>query len=166
MNKLIILSGVPGSGKSYFSKSLKKLKQEHVYIVSSDELRKEITGSPANLNSEDLMWKIFYSLAKTFSMDPDGIVILDATHATHKLRIDRTKRLKKLFDQLILVTWKLDKDTIFYQNKHREYPIPEEALQQFLMIYEPPTDKDYVFFDKVLVIDSHDITDVLEEVDK
>lgn len=164
MNKLIILSGIPGSGKSYFSKSLKKLKKEHVYIVSSDELREEITGSPSNLQRESLMWKIFYSLAKTFSIDPDGIVVLDATHVTVKLRVERNKRLKKLFNQVILVTWKLDKDTIVYQNKHRDYPIPEEALQQFFEIYEPPGEKDTVFFDKILVIDSHDIAPVLEEI--
>ena len=71
MNKLIILSGVPGSGKSYFSKTIKKLKNNHVYVVSSDELRKEITGSQSNLNEEELMWKIFYSLAKTFSLDKE-----------------------------------------------------------------------------------------------
>ena len=40
MNRLIVLSGVPGSGKSYFSASFKAKKEKHVYIISSDALRK------------------------------------------------------------------------------------------------------------------------------
>ena len=55
MNKLIILSGVPGSGKSYFSKTIKKIKDNHVYVVSSDDLRALITGKQSNLTEEELM---------------------------------------------------------------------------------------------------------------
>ena len=58
MNKLVILSGVPGSGKSYFSKTLKKVKNNHVYVVSSDELRALIGGSQSNLANEELMWQM------------------------------------------------------------------------------------------------------------
>ena len=97
MNKLVVLSGVPGSGKSYFSKIIKKVKKDHVYVVSSDELRALIGGSQSNLTNENLMWKIFYKLAETYAMDKDGIVILDATHVSVELRVEKNRFLKVLF---------------------------------------------------------------------
>lgn len=165
MNKLIVLSGVPGSGKSYFSKTVKKIKNNHVYIVSSDELRREITGSQSNLNEEELMWKIFYSLAKTFSLDKEGIVILDATHTSTYLRVDKNKELKKLFDQIILVMWNVDHQVVSNQNLQREYPIPPEVLDEFFKIFELPSERDYEFFDKVLMINSNDIAPIIEELE-
>ena len=165
MNKLIILSGVPGSGKSYFSNTIKKIKNSHVYIVSSDQLRKEITGSQSNLYAEDLMWKMFYSLAKTYSLDKDGIVILDATHVSSYLRVDKNLELKPLFDQTILVMWNTDRQLVSNQNLQREYPIPPEALDKFFSIFELPTDKDREFFDKILMVTNNDIAPIIEELD-
>ena len=119
MSKLIVLSGVPGSGKSYFCKTIKKIKESHVYIVSSDELRKEITGRQSNLNEDELMWKIFFSLAKTYSLDKEGVVILDATHVSKKMRVDRNKKLKHLFEEVDLVMWNIDKQVVANQNLQR-----------------------------------------------
>lgn len=164
MNKLIILSGVPGSGKSYFSKTVKKLKNNHVYIVSSDQLRKEITGSQSNLSAEELMWKIFYSLAETYSLDKDGVVILDATHVSTELRVEKNRRFRDLYDEIILVMWNVDKQVVSNQNLQREYPIPPEALEKFFKIFELPTDKDREFFDKILMVTNNDIAPVIEEL--
>lgn len=164
MNKLIILSGVPGSGKSYFSKTVKKLKNNHVYIVSSDQLRKEITGSQSNLSAEELMWKIFYSLAETYSLDKDGVVILDATHVSTELRVEKNRRFRDLYDEIILVMWNVDKQVVSNQNLQREYPIPPEALEKFFRIFELPTDKDREFFDKILMVTNNDIAPVIEEL--
>ena len=109
MNKLVVLSGVPGSGKSYFSKAIKKIKGSHVYVVSSDELRALIAGNQSSIEYEDLVWKMFIELAKTYSNDKEGIVILDATHISADLRVDRNMVLKDLFDEIDLVMWDLDK---------------------------------------------------------
>lgn len=164
MSKLVILSGVPGSGKSYFSKSLKSLKSSHVYIVSSDELRREITGIQSNLSEDELMWKIFYTLARTFSLDKEGVVILDATHATTELRVSKNKQLKKLFDEVYLVIWDVDHKIVENQNTQREFPIPPEAMKMFFSIFEPPTEKDYQFFDKVFVIKDRNITPAIKAI--
>ena len=164
MNKLVVLSGVPGSGKSYFSKILKKVKNNHVYVVSSDELRALIGGSQSNLENEVLMWKIFYKLAKAFALDKEGIVILDATHVSTDLRVDKNLELKPLFDETYLVMWNIDKHTVSNQNLQREYPIPPEALDMFFDIFELPNEKDKEFFDKIIMIDNNDIAPAIEAV--
>ena len=60
MNRLIVLSGVPGSGKSHFTKELKKALNKHVYIISSDELRYKILGNQRDLSEDALIWQIYY----------------------------------------------------------------------------------------------------------
>ena len=164
MNKLIVLSGVPGSGKSYFSNTVKKIKNSHVYIVSSDALRKEITGSQSNLTHEPLMWDIFYSLAKTYSLDKEGVVILDATNYSTEIRVEKNRQFKELFDQIILVMWNVDKQVVSNQNLQREYPIAPEVLDVYFSKFELPSEKDYEFFDKVIVITNNDIAPVIKEL--
>jgi len=50
MSKLVVLSGVPGSGKSYFSSALRKYKGSRVYVVSSDALRNVMLGNQQDLS--------------------------------------------------------------------------------------------------------------------
>ena len=164
MSKLIVLSGVPGSGKSYFCKTIKKIKESHVYIVSSDELRREITGRQSNLNEDELMWKIFFSLAKTYSLDKEGVVVLDATHVSKKMRVDRNKKLKHLFEEVDLVMWNIDKQVVANQNLQREYPIAPDVLERFYQILELPTEDDKKFFDKIIMVTSNDIAPVIQEL--
>ena len=164
MSKLIVLSGVPGSGKSYFCKTIKKIKESHVYVVSSDELRREITGRQSNLNEDELMWKIFFSLAKTYSLDKEGVVVLDATHVSKKMRVDRNKKLKHLFEEVDLVMWNIDKQVVANQNLQREYPIAPDVLERFYQILELPTEDDKKFFDKIIMVTSNDIAPVIQEL--
>ena len=162
MNKLVILSGVPGSGKSYFAKTIKKIRNSHTYIVSSDDLRALIGGSQSNLTNEKLMWKIFYGLAKVYASDPNGIVILDATNVTSKLRVDYNRDLALLFDEVDLVMWNIPRSIVSNQNLQREYPIPPEALDHFLEIFELPTEKDKEFFTHIVVVENSDIVPAIE----
>lgn len=157
MNKLVVLAGVPGSGKSYFSSTIKKIKTSHVYVISSDQLRKEIGGSQANLNNEELMWKIFLNLAKTYALDPDGIVILDATHINSEFRVKRNFPLKELFNETYLVVWNLDHLVVSNQNLQRDYPIPVEAMNKFFDKFEMPDEVDKEFFDHIIYINNSDI---------
>lgn len=162
MNKLVVLAGVPGSGKSYFSKTVKKIKSSHVYVVSSDEIRTVIGGVQSNLNNEELVWKMFAGLAKVYSQDPDGVVILDATHVNSDFRVNRNKDLKPLFDETYLVLWNIDRSIVTNQNFQREYPIPPEALDKFFQIFTLPDELDKKFFDHIIVINNSDIAPAIE----
>ena len=62
-NRLVILSGLPGSGKSTFVKDYsEQAKKEgyNVVVISSDEIRKQVAGSYGNMNHENLVWASFY----------------------------------------------------------------------------------------------------------
>lgn len=162
MNRLIVLSGVPGSGKSYFSASIKRAIKKHVHIISSDELRYNILGNQQDLSEDELIWKIYYSLIEVYSVDKNGIVILDATHSKKIYRLDNIKPYKHLFDQVDLVCFRLDKELVLKQNKDRENPIPRENLLKLIDQFEMPDDEEKDFYDHVDIIKDHEIDKIIQ----
>lgn len=164
MNKLVVLSGVPGSGKSYFSAKLKEVKKAHVYIVSSDALRNDILGNQQDLSADRLMWKMYYKLAYVYSIDPEAIVVLDATHSTSFYRIEATKHIKPMFNDVELVSFNLPKDLVRKQNINREFPVPEDVLEVLLEKFEAPDAKDREYFDRIYVVEDHNIDDIIRAI--
>ena len=162
MNRLIVLSGVPGSGKSYFSNALREDKEKHVYIISSDQIRKEICGNQQDLSQDTLVWKIFYSLVKTYSEDKDGIVILDATNAKKEYRLDLIKPYRRLYDEIDLIVFHIDKDLVIKQNKEREFPIPEDALLKLIDAFEMPGEAEREFFDHIDIVTDHNTDKIIK----
>ena len=118
MNKLIILSGVPGSGKSYFS-TLLKSKRQHIYIVSSDRLRKEMLGSQRDLSDEKTVWKVLYELVKAYSVDENAIVVLDSTNIYSKHRLELIDLFKPYFKKIHLIFFSIKRETLINQNEER-----------------------------------------------
>ena len=161
MSKLIVLSGVPGSGKSYFSKLLRKKKMGHVYIISSDALRDLVTGNQQNLSEETLMWKMFYELARVYSADPNGIVVLDATNRSTEYRINSVKELKSHFDEADLVIFDIPKEVVLKQNLEREFPVPESVIEDYFSYFELPKKEDYEFFTNVFVSNGENIEEII-----
>ena len=107
---------------------------------------------------------MFYALAKAYSLDQNGIVVLDATHVSTHLRVDKTRQVSDLFDEVDLVMWNTDKNIVSGQNLQREYPIPPEVLDQFYKIFELPSEEDRKFFDKIIVLTNNDIASAIKEL--
>lgn len=155
------MSGVPGSGKSYFSRLLREKKSSHVYIISSDALRDAILGNQQNLTQDSLMWKMYYRLAEVYSEDPEGIVILDATFTTKKLRVNAVEVLKSYFESIDLVTFSLPLDVIKKQNLEREWPIPTEAVERLYAKFETPDKEELALYKNYFVIDRTNLEDIV-----
>ena len=136
-------------------------KEKHVYIISSDQLRKEITGNQQDLSQDELVWKLFYSLARSYSEDKEGIVVLDATNAKKIYRFDNIKQFKGLYDEIDLVCFQISKDLVIKQNKEREFPIPEDALLRLIDAFEIPDEEEKEFFDRIDIIKDHEIEKII-----
>lgn len=167
MNKLIVLAGVPGSGKSYISLLIKdKMKHGHVYVVSSDQLRTQIVGNQQNFTQEPLMWSMYYELAKAYSLDKNGIVILDSTNAKRIYRINKVKPLKEYFDEVDLVVFELDKLTVMSQNLEREFPVKSNVVEMLYEEFEHVNEEDEIFFDKIYRVNKHDLKPIINDITK
>lgn len=162
MAKLIVLSGVPGSGKSFFSQRFKELRNGHVYIVSSDEIRDKVAGSQRDLSQDKLVWKLFYGMTHIYGMDEEGTVILDATNSICKYRVSIVEPFRKLYKEIDLVAFDIDKDIVRKQNKERDYPVPDDVLEMLIEKYEGPNELDCRFFDNIHIVKDHNIDPIIE----
>lgn len=163
MSKLIVMSGVPGSGKSYLSHCISYKLHSHLYIVSSDALRKAIAGNQQDLSQDKIMWEMFYELPKSYAFDKKALTILDATNPTHEARTAKIEHLKKYYDEVILVVFDLDKELVKHQNLEREFPIPEDVMERFFDYFEPINEIEYEFYDKVYLIKNvNEVREIVE----
>ncbi|MCD8204132.1 MAG: ATP-binding protein [Coprobacillus sp.] len=152
MSKLVVLTGVPGSGKSYFSALVRKANSGHVYIVSSDGIRELLGGSPQYFDEESLVWEMFYELPKVYALDKKAIVIMDATQTIKKYRTDAIQPLKPLFDETDMVYFDIDTEVVKEQNINRTWVVPEKPLNKFIKEFVPPSEEELASFDHVYFI--------------
>ena len=95
-NKTVIfLCGIPGSGKTTYATNF-LLKKNKVIILSSDDIRKELTGSINNQNYNNEVFEILTERLYNFSRDESNqydYIIVDTTNTLAK---NRNKDLKLL----------------------------------------------------------------------
>lgn len=109
MPNLVLLAGIPGSGKSTFAKTFFDLKYA---IISSDEIRQRLAGSLREAHQQKLKpWDVFYSEIEERLVH--GVdVIADATFLTTSHR-DRgrevAERTKSAVHLVLFKNW-LDAD--------------------------------------------------------
>lgn len=92
---LLMLSGIPGSGKSYWANCYIKGRENYVCIVSRDKIRFSLLKEDDDyFAKEKQVVRIFAEqIQKALDDDKHQIVIADATHNTYKSRISLLKRL-------------------------------------------------------------------------
>ncbi len=167
MSKLVVLSGVPGSGKSYFTSLLKaKYNNGHYYVVSSDALRDMVGGSVQNFDNDKLIWKMYYELPKVYAYDSEAVVVMDATQTRKEYRTEVMKQFKGIFDEIDLVMFTIDKETIKEQNVNRVWVVPDHAMDKFFDEFSQPLDDDEIaFFNHIYFIrGKDDFYDVVKSI--
>lgn len=141
-NRLIVLSGVPGSGKSTYCQAYKELYEANnikVNIVSSDEIRMELFGRYDNFENEKLVWEIFRAKAYEYSKQDHSVTILDATTLTNKHRYNYALKYKGLYKQIYLVVMATPFEKCLEQNKMRSENkwVPEDVMKSMYNKLEP-----------------------------
>lgn len=154
MKTFILLSAPAGSGKSTWAEQY-RLTHKNVFIVSSDQLRKELGGAYKNLDHEEEVWKRFYSDIEKFrDMKDDVTVIADSTNIYNKFRIFYGKNLNG-FDKKILVVIKKKLDQVLKTNhlRNENRIIPDYAVENMFKNWEDPDDECLSYFDEYILID-------------
>lgn len=133
MYNLVILAGVPGSGKSTWARKFFDLKYS---IVSSDKIRKQLAGSLRAAHVQDLKpWDVFYN--KIDTQLKHGInVIADATFLTRK---HRERAIKVAWDnnaKCHLIVFKNVVDA-YRRNTERgeDDRVPEDVMEDMTRLY-------------------------------
>ena len=155
MKHLIALSAVAGAGKSCYAKHYKiNHKDENVFIVSSDEIRKELTGVYSNLNYEKEVWDIYFKRINILrDSNSDCTIIADSTNILNKYR----KILGELpgFDKKTLVLITKELPVILERNRLRDHAkyVPENAIKTMYQMWEEVDEENRQLFDEIIRLD-------------
>ena len=155
MKKLIALSAIAGAGKSTYAKHYKiNHKDENVFIVSSDEIRKELTGVYSNLNYEKEVWDIYFRKINIIRDSNEEVTIIaDSTNILNKFR--KQLGIIEGFDKKELVVITKDLPLILKRNRERDHAkyVPEYAIKNMWDSWEEVDKETAKLFDEVIRID-------------
>lgn len=139
MQELIMLIGLPGSGKSTFANKIAKDCENYV-VVSTDSIRKEIYGDEAIQGNGNKIFERAYALIDNHLRNGYS-VIFDATNIRRKGRkafIERFKKWKELriiFHAILVAT---SYEICLENNLKRRRVVPEEVIKRMFCNFEVP----------------------------
>ncbi len=154
MRKVILMAGVPGTGKSRWALAYAKT-HPGTYIVDTDETRKEITGdyqiftNPVSIAHDAMIKKANDYLAA----HEECTVIIDSTFLYDERRLYFLDRLKG-YDYIEHVMIKFhDYSEVYRRNKSRprEKWVPEEVIDGMIKKYVNPSPEVEKRFNKITI---------------
>lgn len=134
-NTLVVLVGVPGSGKTTFAKLLKEGGMVH---VSTDEIREEILGSASNQEQGNKIFSIAYERMQEAGKEKKDCVF-DATNRTARDRRALIERAQGYFDFVICYYANTDLQTCLKRNQERERQVPQKVIEKMWRQLQKPT---------------------------
>ncbi len=125
-NALVILVGVSGSGKSTLAK---KAFGEDSLIISSDEIREELSGDASNQSVNKETFDIFYKRIEE-GMKAKRQVIADATNLDKFSRAILYEIAKRNNVPVYALVFNVPLSVIKRQNEQRERRVPDYAIER------------------------------------
>lgn len=153
MKTLIVLSAMPGSGKSTWAKQY-LAEHSHTYIVSSDAIRYELTGQSQDFSKQKEVWELFSLRIHEYAQKNDDVtVILDALNDLNLLREKYVKENPE-YDKYVLVLFPRTVEQIRHYNKERSFSqvVPDEQLEKLIQKWEEPTEEIKALFNEVIEV--------------
>ena len=150
-----MLSAIAGAGKSSYAKHYKiNHADENVFIVSSDEIRKELTGVYTNLNFEKETWEIYFKRINTLrDANENCVIIADSTNILNKFR--KQCGIIDGFDEKELVIITKDLDLCLKKNRERGVAkfVPEFAIKKMYEQWEDVDEETAKLFTRIKHVD-------------
>lgn len=136
MNNFIMLTGIPGCGKSTFAAEYKEY-DPNVIIISSDEVRKEIYG---DINDQLHNKEVFILIENLiiYNLEHGNDVIFDATNIYKR---ERRKLLQKLPENVKKTVYAFNTclNDCIERNANRDRVVPNDVLFRMYSKYKFPT---------------------------
>ena len=149
-----MLSAVPAAGKTTWAKKYQE-EHENVYIVSSDDVRLEIThGNYQDHSHQKEVWELFEKRIHEYAQKGDDVtVILDALNDVNSVRYKYLSTTPE-FDKKILVLFptSLEKSKKYNDERSKEVKVPDDILVELNHKFEEPSKEVLDLVDNVVTI--------------
>lgn len=130
---MIVLIGVPGSGKSTWAK------QQKGTVLSSDEMRVVLSG---NVNNQEIHSKVFGTmrhLLRTRLELSASPTIIDATNIRRRDRKGWLQLAAKFGAKVEAVHFDVPVEIALERNRKRDRVVPDEVIRAMAAHLQPPT---------------------------
>ena len=153
--KVYLLSGIPGSGKSYWAHNVLMPQCHTPKYISRDEVRFSIiSDDDSYFAKEDEVFDVFVHRINLALLDNDvSDVIIDATHLNEKSRMKILNRIKHDNNIIIAVDFRTPLETCLDRNEKREgrAKVPRGVIRR--MFYQHTSPKEDKFkYDEVFEV--------------
>lgn len=152
MTNFYMLIGLPGSGKSFYTKKLNE--ETGAIIHSSDAIREELFGSEEVQTESSKVFDLLHRRVKE-DLAKGNDVIYDATNINSKRRRAFLQELKKYNCKKTAIFIATPYEKCLKQNKLRARKVPEYVIKRMYMSFNVPCMQEG--FDEVEVIYPEDI---------
>lgn len=133
---MIILVGLPGSGKSTYARSIMDPEGQLQYC-SSDKVREELYGDENIQGDPNKVFRVLRNKVKNL-LDRGYDVIYDATNVTRKNRRSIIQEVKKYCDEIEThIIWAPVEQCIS-RDKDRKRSVGENVIRKFLYRWQSP----------------------------
>lgn len=155
MPTLYVMIGGPGSGKSIYANNI-----SNTTVISSDEIRLELTGSYSNQLHNMYVFETLENRVE--ELLKKGInVVYDATNLTIASRRKITERFDSIASEIIFVYMKTPIQIALKRNEEREKRVPERVVLGMYAILEEP-DIEYEYCDKIIIVKPNGKEQIIE----
>lgn len=138
MGTMYMMIGLPGSGKSTIANEIGK--ELGIPIVSSDEVRKEVTSSEEDFSKDGYIWgKVIPNKLKSALLKGD--VIFDATNLRVRDR-NKTKKAIGLEHEYQAIYVDVPLETCIERQGNRDRKVPPERIKEMYNEMVAPTTKE------------------------
>lgn len=130
--EVILMSGLPGSGKDYFVKHHLNLP-----VISLDDLRRKYKIKSEDKYGTGFIIQVAKEKAREFLRKKQSF-IWNATNITKQIREQLIGLFRSYNASVKIVYLEVDYQKLLEQNINREYPIPNDVLEKFINKLEIP----------------------------
>ncbi len=131
--RIIVLVGLPGSGKSYWAK------EQNLPVLSSDAIREMLTGDAANQNANRVVFGVLRSLLIARIKAGAPVTCVDTTALTRRERRSFV-RIAEMWDcEIEAVFFDVPLDVCKARNDARRRIVPQDVMERFAARLRPPS---------------------------
>lgn len=134
-NTLVLMCGVPGSGKSTYAKKIAK--EEHIKICSSDDIREKLFGDAANQSNNNLVFAILVKHVKK-ELKMGNSVIIDCTNVQVSGRKYFLKKFNGLYKSAVVIYVDTPIALCKERNQKRDRIVPNDIIDKYYRKLIPP----------------------------
>lgn len=149
MNVLIVMCGLPGSGKSTYAKYITE--SGHFECVSTDQIRKELYGSESIQGEGEEVFTTAFSRLQTFGSAKKNC-IFDATNITSRGRKRVIQKCRPYYDLIICKYMSTTLDVCLHRNLQRDRVVRQEVILRMSHYFTTPSrEEGFDYVDTVIV---------------